>query len=177
MIHLLDSSISLNTLIWLFLVAFMLHDFEEIIWIEPWFRKHYKSVCSKIPQKFHKDVQSFAKMTSSQFAVAVCIEFIVFVPFTFLATEKGNYLLFLGFNVVMLLHVFMHIGQSVFLKMWVPGVITAVCVTLPYTVYLFYRMLNENVVEMSDILISLPFGLILIPIILLGHKAGERLVP
>lgn len=177
MIEWLNSAISLHSLIWLFLVAFMLHDFEEIIRIEPWYRKHYKTILGKVPAKLHKDISSFARMTSSQFAVAVCIEFIVFVPFTFLAAEKESYLMFLGFNAVLLLHVFMHIGQALYLKMLVPGVATAVCVTLPYSVYLFYRLLEENVVELSDILISLPFGLLLFPIILLGHKAGEKLVP
>lgn len=177
MIPFLDSAISINSLIWLFLVAFMLHDFEEIIRIEPWFRKHYGAIYGKVPERFRKDVRSFSRMTSSQFAVAVCIEFIIFVPFTFMAAEKGQYLLFLGFNVVLLLHVFMHVGQALYLKMLVPGVVTAVGITLPYSVYLFYRLLSENLIEMSNILISLPFGLTLVPIILLGHKAGEKLVP
>lgn len=43
MIAYLDEAIGIHSLIWLFLVAFMLHDFEEIIRIEPWFRKHYAS--------------------------------------------------------------------------------------------------------------------------------------
>lgn len=177
MIQYLDSLISINSLIWLFLVAFMLHDFEEIIRIEPWFQKHYDHIYRQVPKRFHKELHSFSRMTSSQFAVAVCIEFIVFIPFTFLAAEKGNYLFFLGFNAVLLFHVFMHIGQALFVKMLVPGVVTAVCITLPYSVYLFYRLLKENLVEMSDILWSFPFGLTLVLIILLGHKAGEKLIP
>lgn len=177
MISSLDSSISINSLIWLFLVAFMLHDFEEIIRIEPWFRKHYDRIYRKAPSRFRKNVQTFSRITSSQFAVAVCIEFIVFVPITFMAAEKGNYLLFLGFNAVILLHVFMHIGQAMYLRMLIPGVVTAVFITLPYTVYLFYRLLNENLVDMTDILIGLPFGLTLLPIVLFGHKAGQKLIP
>lgn len=177
MIEFLDSSISIHSLIWLFLAAFMLHDFEEIIRIEPWFRRHKRTIFNKVPKRLHKDVQSFSNITSSQFAVAVCIEFIIFVPFTFLAADKGIYLMFLGFNAIMLLHVFMHIGQALFLNMLVPGVVTAVCITLPYSIYLFYRLLTEDIVEISDILTSLPFGLILIPIILLGHIAGKKLIP
>lgn len=177
LIPLLDSAISIKSLIWLFLVAFMLHDFEEIIRIEPWYRKNFGSIYGKVPARFRKEVQSFSRMTSSQFAVAVCIEFIIFVPFTFMAAEQGQYLLFLGFNAVLLLHVFMHVGQAVYLKMLVPGVVTAVGITFPYTVYLFYRLLSENLIEISDILLSLPFGLTLLPIVLLGHKVGEKLIP
>lgn len=32
-------SISLQTLVWLFIVAFVIHDLEEIIWVEPWMKK------------------------------------------------------------------------------------------------------------------------------------------
>lgn len=45
---------------------------------------------------------------------------------------------------------------------------------LPYSLYLFYRMLDENLMEMVDIFHSVPIGLLLIPIILLGHKAGKK---
>ncbi|MFC5986954.1 HXXEE domain-containing protein [Marinicrinis lubricantis] len=173
----LDSAISVPSLIWLFLVAFMLHDFEEIIRIEPWFRRHHRRIFSKVPARFHKDLQSFSRMTSSQFAVAVCIEFIIFIPVTYLAAEKGMYLMFLAFNAVLLLHVFMHIGQALFVNMLVPGVTTAVFITLPYSLYLFYRLLHEQLIEWSDIWISIPFGLTLIPIILFGHKTGEKLIP
>lgn len=174
MIQLLDSAISINSLIWLFLAAFMLHDFEEIIRIEPWFRKYRDYIFAQVPARFHKDLRSFSQMTSSQFAVAVCLEFIIFIPCTYLSAEKGYYMMFLGFNSVLLLHVFMHLGQALYIKKLVPGVVTAVGITLPYTIYLFYRLLNEQLVEFSDILISLPLGLTLIPIIILGHKAGER---
>ncbi len=106
MVEFLDSFISINSVIWLFLVAFMLHDFEEIIRIEPWFRRHQPSIYRKVPRRFRNTLDSFSRMTAPQFSVAVCLEFVVFVPCTFMAAEHGSYLLFLGFNAVMLLHVF-----------------------------------------------------------------------
>lgn len=177
MIQILDDTISVNSLIWLFLAAFMIHDFEEIIRIEPCFRKHHTTIFAKVPARFHKDLHSLSEMTASQFAVAVCLEFIVFIPCTFSAAELGNYLLFLGYNSMLLLHVFMHIGQAIFIRKWVPGVVTALTITLPYSMYLFYRLLKENVVEPSDIFMSIPLGLTLIPIVWIGHKLGEKLVP
>lgn len=177
MMAMLDSAVSINSLIWLFLVAFMLHDFEEIIRIEPWYRKHFNKIYHSVPESFKKDVLAFSRMTASQFSVAVCIEFVIFIPFTYMAAEKGIFLLFLGFNVVLLLHVFMHVGQALYLRMLVPGVITAVGITLPYSVYLFYRLINEHLIEWKDLFISFPFGLVLVPITLFGLKAGERLIP
>lgn len=177
MIAALDEWISIPSLIWLFLAAFMLHDFEEIIRIEPWFRKHADIVYPKIPVWFRKNFRELSQMTTPQFSFAVCLEFIIFIPVTFWAAERGSYLPFIGFNVMLLLHVFMHLGQALYLKMVVPGVVTAVLITLPYSLYLFYRMLDENLVNMVDLLRGAPFGLLLVPIILVGHKWGEKLIP
>lgn len=33
---------TINTIVWLFPVIFMLHDFEEIIFVEAWKRKYKK---------------------------------------------------------------------------------------------------------------------------------------
>jgi hypothetical protein len=177
MIQFLDSVISIHSLIWLFPVAFMIHDFEEMIRIEPWFRKHHDYLFAKVPARFHKDLRWLSRITAPQFSVAVCLEFIIFIPCTFLAAEMENYLWFLGFNSILLLHVFMHLGQALYVKKLVPGVVTAAGVTLPYTVYLFYRLLSENVVEVSDIFTSVAFGVTLVPIVVFGHWLGEKLVP
>lgn len=177
MLQFLDSAISINSLIWLFLVAFMLHDFEEIIRIEPWFRKHRARIYRKVPDRLRSQLDAFSQITAARFSVAVCLEFAVFIPVTFAAAEQGCYLPFIGFNAVMLLHVFMHFGQALFLRTLVPGVVTAFLFILPYTAYLFYRLLSENLIAWTDIGWSLPIGLLLIPIVLLGHKAGEKLVP
>ncbi|CAG7638750.1 HXXEE domain-containing protein [Paenibacillus allorhizosphaerae] len=177
MLEWLDSSISLNSLIWLYLAAFMLHDFEEIIRIEPWFRKNVDVVYGKVPAAFRPTVQTFSQVTTSQFAIAVCLEFIIFLPVTFMAAERHSYLLFLGFNAVMLLHVFMHLGQAWIVNKLVPGVITAVAITLPYSLYLFSRLLREGIIDWHDIWISLPYGFLLLPIVWLGHLLGEKLMP
>ncbi|WP_144932304.1 HXXEE domain-containing protein [Paenibacillus sp. 32O-W] len=152
MLSYIDSAVSIQSLIWLFLAAFMLHDFEEIIRMENWFRKAGRTVILKVPQPFDKIVSSASQITTAQFAFAVCVEFMVFVPVTYLAAEHNHYLLFIGFNAVLLLHVFMHIGQALFVRMLVPGVTTAVLITLPYTLYLFYRLLSEHLIQWSDLI-------------------------
>lgn len=42
-------SISLQTLVWLFIVAFVIHDLEEIIWVEPWMKKNARRVAPALP--------------------------------------------------------------------------------------------------------------------------------
>ncbi|GIP31856.1 HXXEE domain-containing protein [Paenibacillus sp. J2TS4] len=176
MIEWLDSAISTHSIIWLFLAAFMLHDFEEIICLEPWFQKHYDSILPKVPESFRSLIDYASQVKAPQFAIAVCTEFVFFIPSTWLAADYGYYPLFLGINAVMILHVFMHLGQSIYVRKLTPGVLTGAGILLPYSLYLYYRLLTENMVEWKDIFISAPFGLVLIPVVLLGHKLGEKLI-
>lgn len=172
----LDAYISIESLSWLFLAVFMIHDLEEIIWIEPWFKKNYTKVSHTIPGTFQSLLKSMASITSSQFAVAVGIEFILFIPITFFAAEYHQFLIFIGVNSILFLHVFTHVGQSLYIKMVTPGVITSIFIVLPYSAYLFYRLLNEGLIDWNLILLSIPIGLLIIPVVLVGHFIGKRIV-
>jgi hypothetical protein len=171
-----DSIITMSSLMWLFLAAFMIHDFEEIIVVESWMKKNYQRIHKLVPGSIGRIMSGMSDIKSSQFAVAVFIEFIFFIPVTYLAVEHHNYILFVGVNAVLLIHVFTHLGQSIYLKSYTPGVITGLIVVLPYSLYLFYRMLNEELVSMKEILMYAPSGLILIPLVMLGHKVGKIVI-
>ncbi|WP_253944700.1 HXXEE domain-containing protein [Paenibacillus sp. NEAU-GSW1] len=158
---------------WLFLAAFMIHDFEEIIAVESWMNNNFAKVYKRAPKFVGNRLQTMSNVKSSQFAVAVFLEFIIFVPVTYLAVEHGNYALFIGFNAVLLVHVFTHVGQSLLIRSYTPGVVTALLITLPYSLYLFNRMIAEGLVSLNEIFIFAPFGLLLLPIVLFGHKLGK----
>ena len=175
LLDVLLDAIGIESAVWLFLAAFMLHDFEEIIRIEPWMRRHADYLRTIVPNGLRGTLDRMSGVTASQFAVAVCFEFVVFIPVTLLAAEKGIFLPFLGFNVILLLHVFMHIGQALYARMLVPGVTTAVCITLPYSLFIIAKLMREGFVTCMDVIVSIPFGLTLVPILLIGHKLGEML--
>ncbi|GKS10276.1 hypothetical protein YDYSY3_12760 [Paenibacillus chitinolyticus] len=174
---LFDDYFSLNTVVWLFLAAFMIHDFEEIIFVESWMNRNYERLRPLIPGPGQKLFKDMSNVKSSQFAVAVLVEFILFVPVTYLAAERGIWALFIGFNALLFVHVFTHLGQSILLRSYTPGVVTAVAVSLPYSVYLFYRLLRDGAATWQDLLTCAPLGLLLLPVVLAGHKLGKKVVP
>lgn len=178
MLEAVDSSISLTSLIWLFIAVFMVHDLEEIIFVENWMKKNRDTMEHKIPRWFQTRMKSITSITSSQFAVAVSFELIFFIPFTYLAAERQSYLLFMGFNALMFAHVFTHIGQSIFMRRYTPGVVTAVLLSLPYSSYLFYRLLDADIASWPEIWLSLIVGLVTVgPLVLLGHVSAKYIVP
>ncbi|WP_433944937.1 HXXEE domain-containing protein [Paenibacillus sp. SN-8-1] len=166
----------MNSLIWMFLAVFIIHDFEEIITVEPWMKKNYSQISALIPKPLENVLKKFSTIKSSQFAIAVLIEFVVFVPTTYMAAEYREYGLFLGFNVILFIHVFTHLLQSIFLRRYTPGVVTAIFLILPYTVYLFYRFVDDGLVSLSGIWESGLAGLIILPIVFLGHLIAGKII-
>lgn len=173
----LNTHISPETLLWLFPIMFLLHDFEEILFVELWFKKNYGKASKKVPKFFIKTFQKMSKVTAAQFTLPVVFQFLIYIISTYLAVEYQYYNMFLGFNLFLLLHVFMHIGQLFLLGVYTLGLGTAVTITLPYSIYLFYRLLDEEIVEITTIAASLPYGVITIVIVLLGHKLAHKLIP
>lgn len=165
-----------QTLVWLFIVVFLLHDLEEIIYVESWIKKNRNQVISKVPAKVGKRLDKIFNITSGQFAVAVLLEFIIFIPFVFIAAEQEKFFVFLSFNTLFFLHVFTHVGQSIYLKMYTPGVVSALLLVLPYSIYLFDTLITDNLVTWTEILLSIPVGLLIIPVVLLGHELGRKMV-
>ncbi|MCH1639265.1 HXXEE domain-containing protein [Paenibacillus timonensis] len=169
-------NLSVTSLVWLFLVTFVIHDMEEIIWVGPWAKRNRQKVTVTVPARMKRSLTQMLNITSSQFAVAVLLEFIVFVPFTLMAAEQGRFFIFLSFNTLFFLHVFTHVAQSLYLKMYTPGVVTAVLIVLPYSLLLFNRLLSENLVTWGEVLLSIPVGLLVVPLVLVGHELGKRWV-
>ena len=71
----------------------------------------------------------------------------------------------------------MHIGQSLYVKVYALGVGSAILVTLPYSIYLFYRLINEDLISVYDIVINAPYGILTIVLVLGGHKLAHKILP
>ncbi|WP_339821525.1 HXXEE domain-containing protein [Paenibacillus sp. FSL R7-0216] len=168
--------LSISSLVWLFLVAFVIHDMEEMIWVGPWAKRNRQKAVAAVPARMRRSLTQILTINSSQFAVAVLLEFIVFVPFTLMAAEQGRFFIFLSINSLFFLHVFTHVAQSLYLKMYTPGVVTAVLIVLPYSLVLFDRLLSDNLVTWGEILLSVPVGLLVVPLVMVGHELGKRWV-
>ena len=177
MLDWINSNISLETLIWLFPITFILHDFEEIIFVELWFKKNYARLEPMVPKRMKSVFQDLSETTAARFSIPVFMQFIVYIVASFLVVEHQFYDAFLGLNVLLFLHVFTHLGQSVFFRCYTLGVGTALLITLPFSLYLFYRLINETIIGFDDLIFSLPYGLITILIVWTGHKIVPKILP
>lgn len=165
-----------HTLIWLFPIAFMFHDFEELIFWEVWLTKHGEEVKRRVPAFLARPVSTIVEKSTAQTALSVCLIFSLTVLASFLAVEYGKYGFFLAASGAFFLHGFMHVGQAVVLRKYVPALITSALIVIPYGLILYGRMIEEGVVTMPGLLVYFLLAVILIiPIILVMHKVGDTL--
>lgn len=167
-------------MLWLLPVVFFIHDGEEIATMEWWLRKNKNSPWIT---KFSPVSIPWEKNITLQFTIAVLLIGFVLTSVTVLAVltfDIGSPFsaLFAGFVTVFLLDGVKHVGASIALKAYTPGVITAAVLEIPYGIYALHRLLSTGIVDATafvmGILISLPLILFLV---WFGLTLGKRIAP
>lgn len=116
-------------------VAFILHDAEEVAVQHRWMLAHRESLASRFP-KLRPVTEHLSRLSTTAFAIAATEEFVVLVVATCYVLVDGIFAtqiwsaLFLAFS----LHLFVHLGQAILLRGYVPGIATSLLL-LPYSAY------------------------------------------
>jgi len=149
----------LETAIWMFPIALTLHNLEEFIGIPAW-SQHAGFWMSPVG--------------STEFGVAAGLLTVMGYAVTYWGRRAGKQsagtYVMAGFVFAMLLNAFFHLGATVGLRAYAPGVVTALLINLPVMSYLLRRLFREKwITEPKAILafILVPLGLLaLIPVLL-----------
>lgn len=163
----LPDSLSFGQLLWLVPVFFTLHNLEEAPFMEGWSKR--------LPLKVHPTV------STRQFVIAVTFLTLAGFLLTYLGVESlaspTGYLLVLGIQAILLFNAFVpHIATTIRFRMYSPGVVTAILITLPFSFYLFRRALAENILSWTQFWILLaiaPFAMVVFA--LLSLQLGKAL--
>lgn len=136
--------IELQNALWLFVIVFMLHDFEEIITVENWSQKTNHLV-KNTNNKLKLLIWNFWNVNSHSFAKRDVFIFLVTSSIVFLKVQfiDKNWaaVLFISFLCLVLLHNLVHIIQTIILRTYTPGLYTAIFLVTPYIVYLLNRLI------------------------------------
>lgn len=163
------NTVSFDRLLWFVPIFLALHNLEEAPFMERW----SKRLPIKLPMT----------ITTRQFVIAVTFLtvggfFLTYIALEYLANLTG-YWIVLGIQAVMLLNAFIpHIAMTIRFRMYSPGVITAVLITLPFSFYLFRRAFAENILNWTQFWVMLgiaPFAVILLAF--LSLQIGKALSP
>ncbi|WP_152657996.1 HXXEE domain-containing protein [Oceanobacillus sp. CFH 90083] len=165
----------INTLIWSFLIVFMLHNFEEIIMIESWFHKKYPKTRERIPSFAIKELEKYKTMTSVQFSIVVCILSIVAAALILVTVITEQYFIFFGLNMIFALNIFTHPLQSLLLRCYVPGLWTTLLLIIPYNIIVYMQYYHHGILNLTTVIYSLIVIILFIPLFIVSHIIGEKL--
>jgi hypothetical protein len=171
-------SFDLSRLIWWFPIAFIMHDFEELILFEPWLKKNANVIVNrvenKVPTFLEKQLKVILGKTTTQFAFPIFLIFILTCVSSLLAAEFVSYPFFLLSSSLFFLHGFMHVGQAILLHRYIPALITSVLVVIPYGTVLFWKLAITGIVSVPELLIYFLVAIVLAAPFIIGmHLVGE----
>ena len=128
--------------------VFILHDTEEAIVQHRWVLSHREALALRFP-KLRPVIEHLSNIGTNAFVVAAMEELIVLIVATCYVLTGGTYstqiwsALFLAFS----LHLFVHLGQAILFRGYVPGVLTSL-IFMPYAIYgLWSIWLTTTIVE------------------------------
>lgn len=131
--------LDITNAIWLFVIIFMLHDFEEIISVERW-ATNTKSRLAERNNWINQRIWSFWNIGSYSFAKRDVLIFMVMSLITIVTIfnlhQTWSIPFYTIFLVVVLVHNTIHILQTIMLRTYTPGLYTAVLLVTPYSIFL-----------------------------------------
>jgi hypothetical protein len=80
---------------------------------------------------------------------------------------------FMAIIAVLFLHSFTHLGQSFLLRLITPGAVTSVVVCIPYSLYVYHRLFQANLIDGAFLGWSVLWGGLIVP---MAHSIGKKLV-
>jgi hypothetical protein len=148
------STLTFTQLLWLVPLFFAIHNVEETPFMAKW--------TEKLDSPIHP------KVTTRQFAIAVTLLTLGSIVITYFGTRNPDSFLgpifVLAIQAILFVNAFVpHIVMTVKMKMYSPGLVTAVLINIPFTIYLFNRALQEQKITpiLSGILLLVaPFAMI-----------------
>ena len=151
----------LNSFFLLFPSIFMLHEFEEILLFPRFMRRN-----PKLQQQFLA-----AAFTPFRFNAIVCQEFILLLIVLGLSIYFESFNIYITVIIAYIYHVIGHIFQSIFLRQYIPGVLSGI-ITAGYCTYQIYDAVSANYMLLAYSFLTL---LIIFVNIVVSFKMFQRI--
>lgn len=163
-----------ETLMWMLPIVFMLHDFEEIVLMPPWLRRHGDEAIRRFP--FARGmVRRVTGLSGSGYAFAVALVFVAIVVVTLISVLADYPALWAGTVGVLALHFLVHIAQALAWRGFVPAILTSVP-GLIWCLWVLWQALGRGMVTAGEIWPWVVFGSALTWVYLvMVHRLAHRL--
>jgi Protein of unknown function with HXXEE motif len=159
-------------LIWLFPIVFMVHEFEEIIFMRWWVKKNKEHILVKYPKLGKRVLGQYDGFSTEAFSLIVAEEFLIVSFIVVFSVATSNYDLYAGLIIAFSIHLLIHLIQSIALRSYTPAIITTF-ITGVFCGYTFIILKNSYLLSFNRTLI---FSSALTLIVFLNLKVMYSLV-
>lgn len=167
------SMFDFTTIVWLFPVIFMIHEFEEIIFFKPWIRKNADCLHEKLPKPAKRFLSHLETLSVPAFTFAVAEEFVLLSVITIVSVMVDCCLLWLGVFMGFFIHLLIHLAQWVILRRYIPAIVTTF-LSLIYCGFSLTYILQKRMFQTTEILLWSVIGFTIIAInLLFAHKLAR----
>jgi len=157
---------NMNSIVWMFPIIFMLHDFEEIIMAEVWGKRYSKSINTAWPKRQPFGLNYVQHCHTPTFSIGVEVLFLFFSLISLFSLIFQNYFFWYSAFLGITLHlVFIHMFICIYFKHYVPGVITSIIFLLP-SIWILFTAANILHYNLNTILLACLVGIALIIILM-----------
>ena len=155
------------------LVVFCIHDLEELVFLDK-----IPSLSSILPA----NIRDLIQVSKPQFAAAISLLFIAILIITIQWYRKPSSPIFAAIMSFVLVGLFFngltHIGQAFLFRQYVPGLVTAVVLLLPYTFVILKSQYSKFIPSNKTAILVLLGVIASTPVIVIGSLLiGKLLFP
>jgi hypothetical protein len=167
--------------LWLLPAAFVVHDAEELATESAWLAEHRQTLQATLQKFLHWPGATVPEMgTTVNVGIAMLSLLALFTVVTVSATRYSRSRTALFFYLVALggffVHGFAHLGQTIVFGAYTPGVVTAVIVVIPISLFLYSDLLSSARVTVATVIGTACLGaLLILPAILLALFVGHSI--
>lgn len=146
-------------------VVYLVHDLEELATVRAWVGANWH----RLPQAVVAWVGSNADLTHI-YAIGISLIFVAMAAVAIAAAQlRASRTITTIFALCVMLRLgnaLVHVGQAAFTRAYVPGLVTAVLLVLPYSIWLIMRLERSALVRHEAVHVLFISGLLLqIPVI------------
>lgn len=157
-------------IVWLFPIIFILHEFEEIIFMKYWLNKNKTFLSKKFPKISERFLSRFENLSTPAFTVAVAEEFMLLTIITIISVVLDTYLLWLGIFMGFFVHLLVHLVQWIIIRKYIPAIYTTI-ISLIYCVFSLTYLIEDNIFQIKEILLWSIIGFAIVAInLIFAHK-------
>ena len=165
----------MKRILWYIPMLLLVHNLEEALTMPQWIFHHQEMLCTVVP--FFKNFTFTAtQLYLSLIQLSVIPVIISAYCIRGELTKRSVMLLMILQSIIFINALVPHLIGTIILQMYNPGTVTAVIFNIPFTFYLFSRLVREGIIGSKDVRKAMIAGVMLyLPAVYLNHLMAHSI--